>query len=87
MQLQAAPQPTLRFLWIARPHQQIQRGAVPFKQIGGDMRADVSGGPGQEYRHVAPFVPVLIVSPLLSASASWKLRDGRASRGRPSIRG
>ena len=29
-----------------------------FEQIGGDVRADVSGRPGQEYRHVAPFVPV-----------------------------
>jgi hypothetical protein len=41
---------------------------VLFQQIGGDMPADVSGGPGQEYRHVAPFVPVLMVSPF-SASA------------------
>ena len=28
------------------------------------MRADVSGRAGQEYRHVAPLVPVLTVSPV-----------------------
>ena len=29
------------------------------QQVGGDVRADVSGRSGQEYRHVAPLVPVL----------------------------
>jgi hypothetical protein len=43
---------------------------VVLQQISGDMSAYVSGRTGQEYRHVAPFVPVLTVSPLLSLSAS-----------------
>jgi hypothetical protein len=34
---------------------------VLFKEIGGDVRADVSGRSGQENRHVAPLVPVLMV--------------------------
>ena len=70
MQLQRMPQTHFRLVRIARPHQYVQRSPVLFQKIGGDVRADVSGGPGQEYRHVAPFVPVLMVSPLLSASAS-----------------
>ena len=68
MQLQRAPQAPLRFLRITRPHQHVQRGAVAFQQIGGDMRADVSGRSGQEYRHVAPLVPVFTASPLAGAS-------------------
>ena len=87
VQLQRLPQTHLGFVSIARPDQQVQRSAVPFQQIGGDMRADVSGRTGQEYRHVAPFVPVLTVSPCRPLRASWKWRGGRASSGRPSIRG
>ena len=70
MQLQRLPQAHFGFVRIARAHQHIQRGAVVLQQISGDMSADVSGRAGQEYRHVAPFVPVLTVSPLLSVSAS-----------------
>ena len=53
---------------VACAHQQVQRRAVAVKQIGGDMCADVSGRSGQEYRHVAPLVPVFTVSPLAGAS-------------------
>jgi len=70
MQLQRMPQAHLRLVRISRPYQHVQRSSVLLQQIGGDVPADVSSGPGQEYRHVAPFVPVLMVSPLLSASAS-----------------
>ena len=42
---------------------------------------------GQEYHHVAPLVPVLMVSSLFALGESCKLRDGRASSGRPSISG
>jgi hypothetical protein len=41
---------------------------MPFQQIGGDVRADISGRAGQEYRHVAPSVPVFTASPLSGAS-------------------
>src|SRR4051794_9289519 len=52
------------------------------------MRADVAGGTGQENRHVAPFVPVLMVGPFGCGSGeSWKVRGGRASSGLPSISG
>ena len=68
MQLQCAPQPQLRFLRITRPHQHIQSSAMPFQQIRGNVRTDVSGRPGQEYRHVAPSVPVFTASPLAGAS-------------------
>ena len=70
MQLQGLPQTQFCLMRIARPHQHVERSPMVLQQIGGDMPADVSGGPGQEYRHVAPFVPVLMVSPLLSTSAS-----------------
>jgi hypothetical protein len=36
---------------------------VFLEKIGGDVRADVSGRSGQENRHVAPLVPVLMVGP------------------------
>jgi len=58
----------LRFLWIAGPHQQVQGGAVPLQKVGGYVRADVSGRSSQEYRHVAPLVPVFTASPLAGAS-------------------
>jgi hypothetical protein len=41
---------------------------VALKEIGGDMRADVSGRSGQEYRHVAPLVPVFTASPVAGVS-------------------
>jgi hypothetical protein len=36
---------------------------VILQKVRGNVRADVSGRTGQEYRHVAPLVPVLTVSP------------------------
>src|ERR1700722_99799 len=85
MQLKTLPQAELRFLQILRAHEYVQSYAVTFQQIGGDVRAYVSGSPGYEYRHVAPFVPVLRVSS--PAVGSCKLRGARASSGRPSIKG
>jgi hypothetical protein len=41
---------------------------VSFEKIGGNVRADVPGRPGQEYRHVAPLVPVFTASPFAGAS-------------------
>ncbi len=87
VQLQRLPQTTGRFLRVAGADQQIQRSAMLLQQVGGDKRADVSGGTGQEYRHVAPSVPVLTTSPFSGTASNWRLRAGRASRGRPSIRG
>jgi hypothetical protein len=62
------------------------------EQIGGHMRADVSGPTGQEYRHVAPFVPVFMHSPFSVGAPLPPLKAGaqtgaRASSGRPSISG
>src|SRR5882762_9082222 len=85
VQLQRLPQPQLGFAQVTRPHQKVQGSAVILQQIGGDMRSDVAGRPGQEYRHVAPLVPVFTVSPFVGASL--KLRGGRTSSGRPSISG
>ena len=68
VQLQAAPEPELSFLRVARAHQYVERCPVIREKIGGDMGADVSGRSGQEYRHVAPLVPVLTAWPLLGAS-------------------
>ena len=68
MQLQGTPQAELRFLRITRSHEQVQGRAVAFQQIGRHVSADVSGGPGQEYRHVAPLVPVFTASPFAGAS-------------------
>ena len=87
VQLQTLPQSESRILLIAGTDQQIQRSAVLLQQIGGDVCADVSSGTGQENRHVAPFVPVLMISPFSGTASKWRLREGRASRGRPSIRG
>jgi len=68
VQLQGLPEAQLSFLGSASPYQQIQRGTVAFEKIGGDVRADVSGRTGQEYRHVAPSVPVFTASPFAGAS-------------------
>ena len=43
VQLQSAPQAQLRFLRIARAHQHVQSSAMCIQQIGGNMRADISG--------------------------------------------
>src|SRR6266571_2311119 len=68
MQLHGAPQAQLGFLRITGTHQQVQSGTVALKQIGGNMCADVSGRSSQEYRHVAPLVPVFTASPFAGAS-------------------
>src|SRR5271170_6582957 len=87
VQLQCLPEANFGLMSIARADQQIQRRSMLFQKIGGDVCADVSGRPGQEYRHVAPLVPVRTVSASFSALASSKWRGGRASSGLPSIRG
>ena len=88
MQLQGLPQAAGSLLRVAGAHQQVQRSAVLLQQVGGHVRADVSGGTSQEYRHVAPLVPVLTTSPFSGTAAGCcRLRAGRASSGRPSIRG
>ena len=51
MQLQRTPQPLVRFLLVARAHQQVQRIGVTREQIRRDMGADIAGGPGQEDGH------------------------------------
>ena len=51
MQLESAPQTFLRFLIIARADEQIQRVGMAREQIRRDVRADVSGGTGQEDSH------------------------------------
>ena len=88
MQLRRAPESHRRFLRILAANQKIQAGAMCLQQVGGDMRANVACRSGQEYRHVAPFVPVFMVSPLAgSSSLNWKGRGGRTSSGLPSISG
>ena len=51
MQLKSAPEAFLGFLFIARADQQIQRVGMARKQIRRDVRADISGGTGQEDGH------------------------------------
>ena len=51
MQLESAPEAFLRFLFIARADKQIQRVGMARKQIRRDVRADISGGTGQEDGH------------------------------------
>src|SRR3979411_2114441 len=85
VKLKRLPQAEFGLAQVTRPHQKVQGSAVILQQIGGDMRSDVAGRPGQEYRHVAPLVPVFTVSPFVGASL--KLRGGRTSSGRPSISG
>ena len=69
VQLQGLPQTARGFLLVAGTHQQVQRGAVLLQQVRGDVCADVSGGTSQEYRHVAPLVPVLTMSALSGAAS------------------
>ncbi len=95
VQLQGLPKPQFRVARIAAAHQQIQGRVMLVEQVGGDMRADVSGPTGQEYCHVAPFVPVFTASPFLAvevgvvvgADGIRSTRGTRASNGRPSISG
>src|ERR1700730_12113484 len=68
VQLQSLPQAEGSLLRVAGADQQVQRSTVLLEQVGGDVRADVSGGTGQEYRHVAPLVPVLTTSPFSTAA-------------------
>ena len=51
MQLKSAPETFLRFLFTVRADEQIQRVGVTREQIRRDMRADISGGTGQEDGH------------------------------------
>src|SRR6202451_3466786 len=51
MELQSAPEPFLRFLFIPGANEQIQRVGMTRKQIRRDVRADISGGTGQEDGH------------------------------------
>src|SRR6185312_1297232 len=86
MQLKCVPEAVFSLMRITRANQQVQGRTVLVYQISGDVSADVAGGSGQEYRHVAPLVPVLTVSAAASLAAC-RLRAGRASSGRPSIKG
>jgi hypothetical protein len=51
MQLESAPEAFLRFLLTARADEKIQRVGMARKQIRRDVRADISGGTGQEDSH------------------------------------
>ncbi len=51
MQLQSPPETFLGFLFIARAYEEIQRVGMARKQIRRDVRADISGGTGQENSH------------------------------------
>src|SRR5207247_173319 len=85
VELQSLPETFFGLARIASAHQQVQRCAMLGQQVRGGMGANVSSPSGQENRHVAPFVPVLTVS--VSVPRGCRLRGGRASSGRPSIKG
>ena len=87
VQLHGLPQSHFGITRIFAAYQQIQARSVLVEEIGRRMSAYVSGRTGQEYRHVAPFVPVETVSAPLFDSTACKFRGARASRGRPSIKG
>ncbi len=88
VQLHGLPQANFRVMRVFTAHQQVESCALLVEKIGRHMGADVSGGTGQEYRHVAPLVPVGTVSaPLGASGAICSVRGGRASSGRPSIKG
>src|SRR5208282_1847809 len=93
VQLQSLPKPQLRITRIASAHQQIQGRVILLQQIRGDMGADVPGPTGQEYCHVAPFVPFFKASPfsrvevVVLEGGICSTRGARASSGRPSISG
>ena len=89
VQLQGMPKPQFRVPRIAAAHQQIQGRVMLLQQIRGNMRSDVPGPTGQENCHVAPFVPVFMLSPfsLVAAGGIFRARGARSSSGRPSISG
>ena len=62
VQLHSVPQAERGFLRVFPAHQHVQGRAMRVQQVGRDMRANVARRSGQEYRHVAPFVPVFTVS-------------------------
>ena len=51
MQLKRAPEAFLGFLFITRADEEIQRVGMAREQIRRDVRADISGGTGQEDSH------------------------------------
>ena len=51
VQLESAPEAFLGFLFIARADEEIQRVGMARQQIRRDVRADISGGTGQEDGH------------------------------------
>ena len=51
MELEGAPEAFVRFLLIARAHEQVQRIGMIREQIRRDVGTDVAGGPGQEDGH------------------------------------
>jgi hypothetical protein len=51
MQLESAPEAFLRLLFVARADEEIQRVGMAREQIRRDVRADISGGTGQEDSH------------------------------------
>ena len=69
VQLQGAPQALFRVTRVLGAHQQVKFVAMPFQQPGGHVRADIAGRARQEYCHVAPVVPV----PMLSSGAAVQL--------------
>ena len=90
MKLQSLPKPQFRVMGIAATHQQIQGRVMLLQQIRGDVRSDVPGPTGQEYCHVAPFVPVFTAVPFscgVVVGGICNRRGARASSGRPSISG
>ena len=51
MQLERAPEAFLSLLFITRANEEIQRVGMAREQIRRDVRADISGGTGQEDSH------------------------------------
>ena len=87
VQLQRVPQPLPRFDRVARAHQHVQRFAGFGEQVRRDVGTDVSGAPGQEDSHgVCDFRTALPASRRAPARGTLRF-GGRASGGRPSIRG
>src|ERR1035441_1506877 len=87
VQMEGIPKPQLRIARITTAHQHIHSRIVLAEQVGSDMRADVAGRSGQEYRHVAPFVPVFMPFPFSVGAGICSTRGSRASTPPPSIYG
>src|SRR5712672_2085335 len=51
VQLHCVPQPNLRVVRIASPHQHIQRRFMLLQQISGNMRADITRSPSKKDCH------------------------------------